>query len=141
MSQDLRTEEKAYAYVVRENGAGPEVLCFREAAADGVQVPKGTVEPTETPREAVVREVHEETGIAGVEAVEPVGSDRWPHRTKPKVYHRHFFRLHVDEDRDRWRHTVIGGGDDHGDVYECFFADPDAVDLVADMDAFIDRAV
>ena len=51
---------KAVAAVVR--GGGTELLAFAHPHA-GVQLPKGTVEPDETPAEGVLRELEEESGL------------------------------------------------------------------------------
>ena len=53
--------EKVTAFVTRTTGEGLELLLLEHPYA-GVQIPAGTVED-ETPEEAVLREVAEETGI------------------------------------------------------------------------------
>ncbi|XSS43847.1 NUDIX domain-containing protein [Propionibacteriaceae bacterium Y1685] len=67
----------------------------------GVQVPAGTIEPSETPDAAVVREVLEETGVMA-RVVASLGVERydvWP--SKPEVHERHFFQLEpLDDSRD-----------------------------------------
>ena len=59
----------------------------------GVQVPAGTIEPSEHPEIAVTREVLEETGVAA-RVVRTLGVERydmWP--SKSEVHERHFFQL------------------------------------------------
>jgi 8-oxo-dGTP pyrophosphatase MutT (NUDIX family) len=134
----VRTVEKAYAYVVRPPDS--RVLVFRHPDPEaGVQVPKGTVEPGETPETAVVRELHEEAGVDAVDRVTHLATDHWPHPEKPKRYRRHFFRLDVTEPRDRWAHAVTGGGEDDGLRFEYFWTTPGEVDLVRDMGDYLDR--
>ena len=55
------TVKKVVAYITR----GDELLVFthRDSPEAGVQVPAGTVEEGETLDAAVLREVHEETGL------------------------------------------------------------------------------
>jgi 8-oxo-dGTP pyrophosphatase MutT (NUDIX family) len=57
-----RTVEKVSAFVTKDGELGPELLVFRHPLA-GIQVPAGTVEFGETPEQAVIREVAEESGI------------------------------------------------------------------------------
>ncbi|NIV34011.1 MAG: NUDIX domain-containing protein, partial [Anaerolineae bacterium] len=53
--------EKVTAFVTRPTEEGPELLLLEHPFA-GIQIPAGTVED-ETPEDAVLREVAEETGI------------------------------------------------------------------------------
>jgi 8-oxo-dGTP pyrophosphatase MutT (NUDIX family) len=63
---------KVTAFVTREKEHGRELLVFRHPTA-GVQLPAGTIEPGETPEQAVLRELGEETGINQVEIVRSLG--------------------------------------------------------------------
>lgn len=138
MAPPLRSVEKAYAYVTRPET--DEILVFSHPdPVAGIQIPKGTVDPGERPRAAVIRELREESGLDAPQSVEHVVSDTWPHPTKPKVYRRHFFHLVVAEERDAWHHTVTGGGEDDGMTFSYFWADPAEVELVADMDDYLHR--
>lgn len=140
MSEAIRTVEKAYAYLTRQVESGLELLVFEELPEpSGLEVPKGTVESGETPREAVVRELREETGVNEIDGLHKITSDHWPHRSKPKEYHRHFFHLSTDHERDRWHHVVTGDDDDSGDVYRCFWIALARADLTADMDDYLGR--
>ena len=55
------------AAVIRD-GAG-QLLLHEKASGEGWSLPAGAIEPGETPQEAVIREVREETGLV----VAPVG--------------------------------------------------------------------
>jgi 8-oxo-dGTP pyrophosphatase MutT (NUDIX family) len=57
-----RTIEKVTAFVTRQSKDGYDLLLFKHPNA-GIQIPAGTVEDGETPEQAVIREVNEETGI------------------------------------------------------------------------------
>jgi putative (di)nucleoside polyphosphate hydrolase len=102
--------EKACAYVTRNDA---EVLTFRGPGHDGLQIPKGTVEPGERPREALCREVVEESGLATFASVDHLATDVWRRRAD-KRYVRHFYHVRVHEPRDRWTHTVTGSGEERG---------------------------
>ena len=57
-----RTIEKVTAFITRQSKDGHDLLLLAHPNA-GVQIPAGTVEDDETPKEAVIREVAEETGL------------------------------------------------------------------------------
>ncbi len=60
--------EKVTAFVIRPGPHGAELLLFEHPHA-GIQIPAGTVEPGETPEQAVLREVREETGLSALRAL------------------------------------------------------------------------
>ncbi len=62
---------KACPVVVRQ-GDGIEILVFKHPLA-GIQLVKGTIEAGESPREAAVRELMEEAGLAGASVVSDLG--------------------------------------------------------------------
>lgn len=57
-----KTIDKVTAFITRKSRDGHELLLFEHPHA-GIQIPAGTVEDQETPKEAVIREVAEETGL------------------------------------------------------------------------------
>nr|WP_246350973.1 NUDIX domain-containing protein [Deinobacterium chartae] len=124
------TRPKAAAYVTR----GETVLVFRqvEAPEAGVQIPKGSIDPGESPEQAVLREVLEETGLA-LSAPRPLGEHLYR-----GVQRWHFFHLEAPPDTpDRWLHTVSGGPGDAGMLFECYFAPLEACGLDWGMDALL----
>jgi len=54
--------QKVTAFVTRNTDETPELLLFEHPTA-GIQIPGGTVNLGESPKEAAVREVVEETGL------------------------------------------------------------------------------
>lgn len=98
------TVAKVVAYVVHER----KLLVFTHDDVPlvevGVQVPAGTIEPGETPPDAAVREVAEETGLR-TRVVRSLGIERYDFRpTKPEVHERHFFHLEPEDGSlpERW---------------------------------------
>lgn len=67
---------KVTAFVTRQGLAGPELLLFEHPYA-GNQIPAGTMEEGESPEDAVIREVAEETGLTEVSVAGYLGSAEW----------------------------------------------------------------
>ena len=109
---------KVCPVVIRASNGNVEVLAFRHPSA-GKQLVKGTIEEGESPAQAAIRELAEESGIATVtgmvglgEAL--IGSTLW-----------HFFSVTTECLPDRWEHRTQ---DDFGHVFS-FFWHPLAEDL------------
>lgn len=130
--------EKACAYLTRGTG---ELLVFDGPGHDGYQIPEGTIEPGETPRDAVTREVREESGLRALDSVRRVASDIWTRRSSPpKKYVRHFFRATVHEPRDAWTHVVRDGGAEDGSAFAFEWIRPSASAAFAlDLDDYLHR--
>jgi len=77
----------------------------------GLQVPKGGVLPNETPEQAVLREVFEETGLTRAFVVRPLGQDEYDLRPyMDMIMRRHFFELGVNGAvPEQWEHWERGG--------------------------------
>ncbi|MFN8500104.1 MAG: NUDIX domain-containing protein [Anaerolineae bacterium] len=133
---------KVLAYITR----GRRLLVFRQPAFPeaGIQIPAGTMEAGETPPEALLREVEEETGLRDLRIVAFLGTQdidlrRWG---RNGIHRRYFFHLALDSDApETWRHWETSPSD--GDVpeieYEHFWVDmPDGIPhLAAEQDTFL----
>ena len=98
--------------VVRSTEGGPEVALIRPMSADDKEVwalPKGAKENDETPEQAALREVLEETGLKAevVEAIEPI--TYWFSWAPDKLRYRKTVQFFL------MRHT---GGDPTPDAFE-----------------------
>ena len=135
-SPDATYVRKACAYVTRESG---DLLVFEGPEHDGFQVPKGTVEDGETPREAVFREVAEESGLGRLGPVRHLASDVWCRReSPPRWYVRSFFHARVHAARDRWRHVVTCDGAEQGREFEFSWIAPNRDHAFAlDLDEYL----
>ncbi|WP_016933121.1 NUDIX domain-containing protein [Rhodococcus sp. R1101] len=88
-----REVHKAVCYVVHDD----HMLVFTHRdvplTVTGVQVPAGTIKLGESPEQAAVRELFEETGRRG-HVVRPVGLQRYDLRpVRDEVAVRHYFRM------------------------------------------------
>lgn len=108
----MKTERQVSAggVVVRQGEGGPEVLLASRRVRSGDLVwglPKGLVEPGETPEQAAVREVREETGWRA-RAREPLGSiDYWFVWEGTRVHKVvHFFLMDGLEDEGERDHEM-----------------------------------
>lgn len=77
---------------------GDELLVFehRDFPEAGLQVPAGTVEDGEDPRDAVLRELYEESGIADATVVRMAGRydyDARPYRNE--IHDRHVYQFEL----------------------------------------------
>lgn len=128
--------KKSCAYITRN---GSQLLVFEGPGHDGLQVPKGTVEDGETPREAVYREAVEESGIATFEDVQHLVTDVWNRREDPpRRYVRNFYHVPVHEARDAWTHTVTGTGEERGTEFEFSWVDlPTDASFALDLDDYL----
>jgi 8-oxo-dGTP pyrophosphatase MutT (NUDIX family) len=117
---------KVCAYITRSDG---KLLVFEGPGHEGLQIPKGTVEQGEDPREALFREVLEESGLGALASTTHVATDVWTRRLSPhKRYVRHFYHATVYEPRDSWSHVVTGEGEESGETFEFSWVDPAEVD-------------
>ena len=103
------TIKKVVAYVTR----GDELLVFthRDFPEAGVQVPAGTLEDGEILDAAVLREVHEETGLplTAVRVMAYLGRRLW--QAGPYCHERHFYHIVLTAPApDAWLHYELHAG-------------------------------
>jgi 8-oxo-dGTP diphosphatase len=96
---------KVVAYITQ----GDKLLVFSHPyhPEAGIQVPAGTVEEGEPPREAVLREAQEETGLDDLEMRSYLGVREYDLSAygRAEIQRRHFFHLAFGgEAPARWRH-------------------------------------
>ncbi|MFW9263661.1 NUDIX hydrolase [Nostoc sp. CALU 546] len=97
-------KKKVIAYITRDD----ELMVFRHTdfPAAGVQVPAGTIDEDESPDDAVLREVYEESGLMSVRIVEFLGTyeyDMTPLRDE--IQSRYVYHLELTQPAlDSWRH-------------------------------------
>ena len=97
-------ERKACPAVIRDNSGRREILAFRHPLA-GNQLVKGTIEAGENPEEAAVRELWEESGVAG-EAIAYPGMPGLPGAGQDW----HFVLCRTGQPGESWMHRTEDGG-------------------------------
>jgi len=136
-------KHKAFAYVT----SGDRLLVLRHVHSPeaGLQVPAGTVEPHETPAQAVVREAIEETGLCEFSEPRHLGTVDVIIPGRPALYRRHFFHLrHRAESAASWQHYERYPSNGGAPIlFELFWAQlPDEVPaLVARHDEFLPQLI
>lgn len=136
----MKTRHRAYAYIT----SGSRLLLFTQPGAPdaGIQVPAGTIEPGENPRDAVMREASEETGLTGIKYVRFLARDIRDMRDcgSDELQHRWFYHLSVEgPTEETWRHGEYGEDGSLIHPFDFFWAGVGALpQLVAGYDDKID---
>lgn len=107
---------KSFAYAVRENRDGAELLAFRSLEEpEGFEVPKGAAEFGESFADAARRELQEESGLVVGEGIE-LGTTWYLDEEQ------RFLLFSLEKSvTNQFPHTVTGHGGDRGLVYEFEF--------------------
>lgn len=106
-------KQKSFSYIIRAAPAGHELLVFASLNEPGFEVPKGSAQPGETPAQAAVREVFEESGLRALTLIEELGVTQWYDEEQ------HFFLFRAEGPLpDRFEHVVTGHDGDRGMRYQ-----------------------
>lgn len=125
----MQVLEKAFGYITRECEGRIQVLVFEQnTAGAGIQIPKGTVEEGETPLEAVIREMAEETGLTNLEVKGLIAHDYAEHYSGA-LQKRYFYHLISNDPRPTWQHNPTGVNEGNLQFTFYWIEDKDAVVL------------
>lgn len=120
----LERKLKAYGYVTRHNATQVLVFDHVDFPEAGTQVPGGTVDPSESPEQAVIRELLEEAGLAELILEGHLGAFDLEVPERNQLQERHFFHLTaVRPLPEEWIHIVSHGVEDKGLRFRYFWMD------------------
>jgi ADP-ribose pyrophosphatase YjhB (NUDIX family) len=105
-------KRKVFAYVT--HGDQLFVFVHPNHPDAGIQVPAGTLEKVEDPRDGVLREATEETGLRGLEVVQFLGEQRRDMSGDgiAEIHHRYFYVLVCREQPpETWPHGELTPSD------------------------------
>jgi 8-oxo-dGTP pyrophosphatase MutT (NUDIX family) len=129
---------KALVYITQ----GDKLLVFRQPAspAAGVQIPGGSVEPSEALEAAALREAQEETGLTGLVVQSYLGSAEYELKVDVGPPHlRHFFHLaYAGSAPARWEHAELKAVHAEPVRLELSWEPIDSVRLDWEMDHYLD---
>jgi len=139
----IHVQRKAFAYIT----SGTRLLVFTHPnhPEAGIQVPAGTVEPGETPEEAVMREAAEETGLTSLCLQRWIGRDVFDAHPfgRAEFHDRWFYHLTCKETPpERWTHGESASANGSHDFipFAFFWIDLEGhlPELIAGHDRFVD---
>jgi 8-oxo-dGTP pyrophosphatase MutT (NUDIX family) len=122
-AMEKQVKQKVVIYVIKND----QLLVFRHTDYSyeevGIQVPAGSIKEGETPEEAALRELQEETGYSAFRIVRSLGTstyDMLPE--KPEIHERHFFLAEpTTELPERWNSQEDHDGAQEPTRFECFW--------------------
>ncbi len=138
----MKIRHRAYAYIT--NGRRLLLFTHPESPDAGTQVPAGTIEPGEDPKEAVMREAREETGLAALKYEKLLAQDTRDMRDYgvDELQYRWFFHLSLaGRPKDTWRHGELGEDGSIQIPFDFFWADVRALPSLADYGDKIDLLI
>ena len=101
--QDIIRETTAGGIVFRRNDTGEVEILLAQDAKDRWTIPKGHIEPGETPRQTAEREINEETGLKEMKVLNHLGKTQFRYRRQNSLVlmTMHVFLVKALGDSDR----------------------------------------
>ncbi|MEE9387553.1 MAG: NUDIX domain-containing protein [Paracoccaceae bacterium] len=107
-----KVSEKACLVVLRTRNSELQILAFHHPKA-GIQLVKGSIEPGESPEQAAMRELFEESGLQAQSAqwvTTVLDSDPGPTW--------HLVKCEIEDSKEKWEHACQ---DDGGQIFNFFW--------------------
>lgn len=109
-----KSVSKVFGYITRMQEGEKQVLVFQHSILEaGIQIPKGTVQHGEDLKEALFREMTEETGINHFSSCQLLANDECE-AGEGMIHRRFFYELPVDISLEEWSHQPNEGGTEGG---------------------------
>ena len=122
-----KVADKALAYMTRNHNGKIQLLVFDhdpQFADSGTQVICGTVERGEDPKETLLREIVEESGLRGFTDAVKIDQYQFLSDSAKKYLRRHIYHMEATgSEPDKWTHVVRGEGKDEGLNFHYFWID------------------
>ena len=116
----MAVNKRAYAFIFGRRSGITKLLAFKQLGQSlekPFHIPGGGIDKGETPKEAVIREIEEESGLQGLCFRDFVGSH--VEEYDGVTFQRHFFIFEAPSTLpETWSHKVTGSGKDAGISYE-----------------------
>ena len=113
---------KVIAYIFRKSGQELLVFDHESFPEAGTQVVGGTLEEGEDFKEALSREILEESGlIISPSELTKLGETLYKRKDREELNHRHYFSISREDLAESWSHVVHSDGEDNGMVFSFFW--------------------
>ena len=121
----MKEKIKVIAYIIRTKDSRDEVLVFthRDFPEAGLQVVGGTVDPGENQKDALLREIKEESGLVfkAQDILKKLGETQYLRKDIAEINLRHYYVLKGGDLPDSWSHTVVSNGLDNSLVFDFYW--------------------
>ena len=121
----MAVNKRAYAFIFGRRNGVINLLAFKQQGQSPEKpfhIPGGGIDQGETPRDAVIREIEEESGLQGLRFKHFVGSN--VEEFEGTTFQRYYFIFEAPGTLpETWRHKVTGTGKDSGITYEYHWLD------------------
>ncbi len=126
----MKVVKKVLVYITRKVDKRVEVLVFDHPGAPEVnpQVIAGTIEEGEEPKQSILREIYEESGLSYSQVDHFLGCFKYKAEYKNEVHLRHVFTIDSSKHQlkllDKWSHQVKStdsGAQDDGETFDFYW--------------------
>ena len=128
-------KHKAFALILRPDNSGYKLLAlhFEDTPAMPLRFPGGNLDPGETPKEAMYRELYEESGLGRLKILRKLGVHHYYKYYIQSNVERHDYLLLAPRNTpDQWAHIVTGEDADADYTFNYQWIGADEIDSLSD---------